>query len=124
MGIASKALFFLDLLKSRAIGRDFPLTVIFNVISRCNATCEYCYAKYYARERDELDKEQIFSLVGGLVSLGIRRISFSGGEPLLRQDIGEIITHIKTKGVDGTLNTNGEIIDGNCVLNTEIAMLL
>lgn len=110
MGIANKVLFFLGLLRARATGHNIPLTVIFNVTNRCNSVCGYCYAKYYARENSELSKDQIFSIVDELVNMGTRRISLSGGEPLLRQDIGEIIAYIKDKGIDCILNTNGLLV--------------
>ena len=42
-----------------------------------------------------------------LVQMGTKRISFSGGEPLLREDLGEIIDYAVSKGISVSINTNG-----------------
>jgi MoaA/NifB/PqqE/SkfB family radical SAM enzyme len=58
----------------------------------------------------ELSTEQIFSIIDELADNGTQRVSISGGEPLLREDIGEIISHIKKKGMGCGLNTNGLLV--------------
>jgi MoaA/NifB/PqqE/SkfB family radical SAM enzyme len=46
-------------------------------------------------------------MIEELRSLGTRFISFTGGEPLLRKDIDEIVSHCKTNGLYASLNSNG-----------------
>jgi MoaA/NifB/PqqE/SkfB family radical SAM enzyme len=45
-----------------------------------------------------------------MVQAGVRLISFTGGEPLVRRDIGEIVAHVKSRGLVCKLNTNGMLL--------------
>ena len=109
-----KAAFFLKLLRLRATGARAPLFVFFNVTNRCNARCSYCFGAYYERyaseRRRELTTGQILSVIDGLSDMGTRRIGITGGEPLLREDIAEIIARIRERGMSCGLNTNGFLV--------------
>lgn len=83
-----------------------------SVTDRCNLRCLYCLpedAEFPYGDRDFLDPRQIESLVGTLVDLGIRRVRLTGGEPLVRKDILDIVRRLKAlPGVeDLALSTNG-----------------
>ncbi|HEY0784168.1 MAG TPA: GTP 3',8-cyclase MoaA [Thermoanaerobaculia bacterium] len=83
-----------------------------SVTDRCNLRCSYCLpedAEFPAGDRDLLSPDELESLVGALVRLGIRRVRLTGGEPLVRKDILEIARRIKAlPGVlDLALSTNG-----------------
>jgi len=54
--------------------------------------------------------DEIRSMIDQLCSLGMRRLGINGGEPLLREDIGEIIAYAKKKGIFVTLCTNGSLV--------------
>ena len=110
MGILNKADFFIRLLCFNALGKRSPLTVIFNVTDRCNLQCDYCYADYYKRDHETLSLEEILKVLGELSKMGCKRISLSGGEPLIRKDIGEIIGYIKKRGMECAINSNGVLV--------------
>src|SRR3989338_1325310 len=57
--------------------------------------------------------DEIISLINELSISGTKRLSFYGGEPLLREDIGEIIYYSKSKGLFLTINTNGFLVEDN-----------
>ncbi len=83
-----------------------------SVTDRCNLRCVYCLpedAEFPFGDRDFLSPEEIETLVGGLVRLGIRRVRLTGGEPLVRKDLLEIVRRIRAlPGVeDLSLSTNG-----------------
>jgi cyclic pyranopterin phosphate synthase len=83
-----------------------------SVTDRCNLRCTYCLpedAEFPWGERDFLSAEEIETMVGALVRLGIERVRLTGGEPLVRRDILEIARRIKAlPGVrDLALSTNG-----------------
>lgn len=104
-------LFFLRLVWIKATGKSLPLTVIFNVTNRCNLRCQHCYASYFKRNsKNEMTTKQIKKLIKDLKDNGCLRISISGGEPLLRKDIGQIIDFTKSLGISVTLDTNGILI--------------
>lgn len=103
--------FFTKIVESKIKRGRAPLTVIFNVTNRCNSNCKHCYATYYSRDRfQEMTTEQAKKLILDLYKNGCQRISFSGGEPLLREDIGELIDYVNSLGMGSTLNTNGILV--------------
>jgi cyclic pyranopterin phosphate synthase len=82
-----------------------------SVTDRCNLRCTYCLpedADFPFGDRDFLSPDEIESIVGSLVRLGIRRVRLTGGEPLVRKDIVEIVRRVKALGVDDlSMTTNG-----------------
>jgi cyclic pyranopterin phosphate synthase len=83
-----------------------------SVTDRCNFRCSYCLpedAHFPFGDRDFLSPDELETLVGALVRLGIERVRLTGGEPLVRQDILEIARRVKAiPGVrDLALSTNG-----------------
>src|SRR3989339_135697 len=114
--------FSLPILKARFLKRKIPLFVGWELTNRCNLKCRYCGVAHAVRG-GELDTQRILLMVDGLKLLGTRFISFTGGEPLLRPDIGLIIDYCRQKNVFTSLNSNGilvkqkisEIKNVNCV---------
>jgi len=88
--------------------RNVPIFVNLSVTDRCNFRCGHC--KIPERNSKELTKEEIFSIVDNLNRLGTRKIGLCGGEPLMREDIGEIVNYIKSKNILVTIVTNGSLV--------------
>lgn len=82
-----------------------PLNVTHIITTRCNYRCVYCSMPLHNYK--EMTTPQIFSLIDQMVAAGVRRYGLSGGEPLLRDDIGDVINYAKSKGMIVTLFTNG-----------------
>lgn len=111
MKILTNIRFFSRIAKMKITGCSLPLTVIFNITNRCNSRCKHCYASYSERDTSgELSTEQVKRLISDLRDNGCLRISFSGGEPLLRKDIEELIDYVQKMGMKVTLNSNGILI--------------
>ncbi|MGE7856826.1 GTP 3',8-cyclase MoaA [Bacillus sp. NPDC094064] len=86
-----------------------------SVIDRCNFRCTYCmpaevFGPDYAFLKDEflLTFDEIERLAKLFVSIGVRKIRLTGGEPLLRKDVTKLIAHlVKIDGLtDIGLTTN------------------
>ncbi len=85
------------------------------VTSKCNMRCSYCMREDHKESSDAvlLGKQEINTIINVLSELGITKILFTGGEPLLRNDIIELVhqakknTGIKTV----SLTTNGLLLD-------------
>jgi cyclic pyranopterin phosphate synthase len=97
-------------------GRDvYDLRI--QVTGRCNQNCIYCHSEGYssgcAREsfQDLLGVEDIRRVVEAASELGIRRVKITGGEPLLREDLVDIVWAISlTDGVeDISMTTNATL---------------
>lgn len=110
MGIYNRAAFFSTLLKDRLFGGRTPLVVVLNTTFRCNLKCGYCYGQYFRRQDKDFTTVELIDLIGELKKLGTRSITLGGGEPLIRDDIGEIIAKIKNCGIECGMNTNGILI--------------
>jgi MoaA/NifB/PqqE/SkfB family radical SAM enzyme len=89
-------------------GRYPPLFLILSVTNRCLSHCRYC--KIPDRRQRELSTAEIGSLLKQAAALGTQRLGIWGGEPLVREDIGEIIHQAKALGLYVTLDSNGYLV--------------
>ena len=87
-----------------------PKYVIWDSTRRCNLDCEHCGAKK-EQYRSELTTEQVKSLIEGFSTYKVEYFAVTGGEPLIRQDLLEIFSFAKVKGLKTGLATNGFFID-------------
>lgn len=92
----------------RATRRKSPFQVTLSLTNRCNFRCEYCDIPH--QHREEMSTEEWKDAIDQLIAGGLGRVSLIGGEPLLRKDIGEIIRHLKSRGVHSAMNTNGWLV--------------
>ncbi len=99
-----------NLLRAKIAHRQVPFQVTFNLTDRCNLKCDYCYVGYHSRRKEELSTEQWLGIIDELASRGTVKINLSGGEPLLRKDIGTIISRIREHSIDCYVNTNGIMV--------------
>ncbi len=96
------------LLGAKLLKRKKPLIVGWSVTERCNRKCAYC--SIWRRPDNDLSTPAVFSIVDTLAEAGTLRISFTGGEPLLRPDMGDIIRYVHEKGIETKMNSNGSLI--------------
>lgn len=108
MKLRDKILSLKAILKVRYLHRRIPLAVRFQLTNRCTLQCKYC--NIWHTETKELSTKEIFRIIHELSKLGTKRISFSGGEPLLREDIDEIITFCNKQGIYPEMNSNGTLV--------------
>lgn len=80
----------------------------FSLTNRCNFRCDYCHIPL--QKRDEMTTDEWKSAMDDFWRGGMGRASLIGGEPLLRRDAGELIQHLKSRGVHTAMNTNGWLI--------------
>lgn len=108
MSAAGKFLTVLKVFKAIVLKKKLPLAVSWNITYRCNLRCGYCGAD--GKNTEELDTKNVLSVVSEFVALGTKFIKFSGGEPLLREDIGQIIEYCCGKNLSVLMNTNGILV--------------
>jgi len=91
--------------------RDKKPVVVWNVGQRCNLRCVHCYS--HSRDIEyagELTTEEGKRLLEDLASFGAPVILFSGGEPLMRPDLLELVGHARGLGLRAVISTNGTLI--------------
>ena len=91
--------------------KDKKPVVVWNVTRRCNLDCLHCYAKADPKGAPaELTTEEGFALLEDLASFGVPVVLFSGGEPLMRPDLTELIKKAVGLGMRAVVSTNGTLI--------------
>ncbi|HII98602.1 MAG TPA: GTP 3',8-cyclase MoaA [Methanoregula sp.] len=76
---------------------------------RCNFRCIYCHREGELRPETELTKEEIAEILRVSSKFGIRSVKFTGGEPLLREDIVDIVRSVPA-GMESSMTTNGTLL--------------
>ncbi len=80
---------------------------IWNFTNRCNLSCLHCYSKAEINSIDILSTKTVLDTLPKLKDNGVKFIIFSGGEPLIREDIFDIANSAKKLGIITYLSTNG-----------------
>ncbi len=92
-------------LSQRAFAHNMPLTAMMVLTERCHLRCQQCYL--VENPRAEMSTEDIQDALRQLSELGVISVFFTGGEPLLRADIYEIIRYARGVGLMVTIFTTG-----------------
>ncbi|MBD0373749.1 MAG: radical SAM protein [Pyrinomonadaceae bacterium] len=109
---------------------DFPHDIYLHMTNNCNLKCPYCYNKTDRETKIKLEKvglvaptmstDEFKHLIGRMIECGVRRILFTGGEPLMRKDIFELIEHARS--LSETVHL--EILTNAILINEEVATKL
>lgn len=89
-----------------------PSIVFWDITNECNLCCAHCYNPNERFRKDELSNEEIKRILEEISVFGVKKIVFSGGEPLLRKDFLDIANYassLKFKSIG--MATNGTLID-------------
>ncbi|NGM80829.1 radical SAM protein [Paenibacillus sp. 7124] len=85
--------------------------VVWNMTRACNLSCKHCYANACpAHDPDEMTTEEAKRFIEDLAAFHVPVLLFSGGEPLIRKDIFELISYAAGKGLRPVISTNGTLI--------------
>jgi MoaA/NifB/PqqE/SkfB family radical SAM enzyme len=98
-----------SIIKIKIFKKRIPLAVRWQLTNRCPNRCIYC--KIWADDySNELSTTKILTIIDSLKKHGTQTISFSGGEPLLRKDIGTILDYCQKKNISTSMNSNGALL--------------
>lgn len=93
-------------------GRGRPI-VVWNCTKQCNLRCVHCYASAGNQiSPGALGTREAKSFIDDLADFSVPVLLFSGGEPLLRDDIFELADFARERGIRTVLSTNGTLITG------------
>ncbi len=87
-----------------------PLKAEWEVINQCNARCKTCLHWRGQPDPGILSTGEGKALIEQLARCGVLGLGFTGGEPLLRKDLTELLAHARGVGLRTTLMTNGLLI--------------
>ncbi|HJX55527.1 MAG TPA: GTP 3',8-cyclase MoaA [Methanoregula sp.] len=76
---------------------------------KCNLSCIYCHKEGEESPKEQLSGEEIAEILRVAAKFEIRSVKFTGGEPLLRPDLPEIVRSVPD-GMESSLTTNGTLL--------------
>ena len=106
--------------------RPYLQTLIFEVTQRCNHTCPHCYNVWHAESRGpqgpyprgESDTRRTLALLNkALNETRCDHVTLTGGEPLLRSDLTQILDLLAERNVRVTLISNGRLLTDQTVVD-------
>jgi radical SAM protein with 4Fe4S-binding SPASM domain len=87
-----------------------PLAVHLEIVGACNLTCSHCFAGTLPRNHHPLALAEMDALFADLAGMGSFRLGLTGGEPLLRKDLFDVLDAAAERGLHPCLTTNGLLL--------------
>lgn len=106
--------------KRYVLRRRVPMTVMIAVTARCQCDCAHCSASGLP-SGVELTAQEVKGVIDSARAMGSPKIGFTGGEPLLREDITELVSHAASLGLSVSIDTNGIFLDEKMALALKAA---
>lgn len=88
-----------------------PLSVCWQITTKCNLNCKYCLSDSGSCGIYGLDTKEAKEIINQLGRLGINRLDFTGGEPLIRKDLKELIDTAKQNNINTIVTTNTTLLN-------------
>ncbi|HUU92990.1 MAG TPA: radical SAM protein [Phycisphaerae bacterium] len=89
----------------------FPATSTLSVTPRCPCKCIHCSAdRFVTPERRELTTEELQSVIDQTLDLGVCTMIFTGGEPMVRADLPDLIAHVDKNRAHTMIFTSGVLL--------------
>lgn len=97
--------------KPRTVNEVRPV-VVWNSTRRCNLKCAHCYSdSHNTHYSNELSFDEAKAVIDDLAAFKSPCLLFSGGEPLLRENIMDLLEYARDRDLPTALSTNGTLID-------------
>ena len=85
--------------------------VVWNITRACNLKCVHCYNDSGAgKSFNDITTEKAKAVLDDLAGFGVPSVLFSGGEPLMRSDLFDLIQYAGQLGLCTVISTNGTLI--------------
>src|SRR5262245_59606267 len=108
MKTSDKLIIGAKIVAARAIDTPRPFFVQYSLLNACNARCGYCNCPN--RVDPQLGTDVHLRILGDRAGLGTVRVKFLGGEPLLRPDVGDLVSEVQRLGMRAAMVTNGLLV--------------
>jgi radical SAM protein with 4Fe4S-binding SPASM domain len=97
---------FSGVLSAKAAATRRPDGATVELTYGCNLRCVHCYNPTHRALPQELSTSEMCSLLNQIADLGVLTVTFTGGEPSVRPDIGDILRHARRQGLLIQVMTN------------------
>lgn len=85
--------------------------VTFLVTNKCNFICKHCFVNAGQAIKNELTEKEKYQAIDNLYDIGIKKLTFSGGEPLMDKKLFNYMSYAKNKGLIIGFLTNGMLLN-------------
>lgn len=99
-----------NIVQAKLLNQKRPLNVSFFITNKCDLRCSYCNIPQTRGHHAQMTTEQIKEMLDAYYAFGMVKFSVSGGEPLLRPDLGEVLQYASDLGVVTSITTNGRLL--------------
>lgn len=86
------------------------MIISWNTTNKCNMSCKHCYRDAKEAYSEELSTQEAKKLIEEIAQAGFKIMIFSGGEPLLRSDLFQLIEYARAVGLRPVLGSNGTLM--------------
>ena len=101
--------------------KPIPFSVVFALTYKCQCNCVHCSVADYENKNNELTTDEAKSVLDFIAAWGPLKITFFGGEPLLRNDLVDLVSYASQKGMRTSIDTNGILLDRQMVVDLKKA---
>ena len=101
-----------------------PLSVCWQITTKCNLKCKYCLSSSDNNGCYGLDTESAKNIIKHMGKIGINRLDFTGGEPLIRNDLKELIECAKENNISTIVTTNTTLLNDSNIEVLKMADLV
>ena len=90
---------------------DKKPVVVWNSTQSCNLRCRHCYSQSQnLKYEGEINTADAIRFIDSLADFKVPVLLFSGGEPLMRPDLFELVAHARSRNIRAVISTNGTLI--------------
>ncbi len=101
-----------------------PLSVCWQITTKCNLNCKYCLSDSGVHGQYGLETKEAIEIINKLGKIGINRLDFTGGEPLIRKDLEKLIQCAKYNHISTIVTTNTTLLNDENIRAIKIADLI
>ena len=101
-----------------------PLSVCWQITTKCNLHCKYCLSSSGVEGEYGLETKEAIDVINQLGKLGINRLDFTGGEPLVRKDLEKLIQCSKYNHINTIVTTNTTLLNEENITALKLADLV
>ena len=90
-----------------------PLSILWEITHECDLRCKHCLINAGKQEQDEMSLEEVKKTIEQLAEMKVFKITFGGGEPLVRADFLDILDYASRFNFVIKLTTNGTLVNNS-----------
>lgn len=96
------------LIRDKLFGLKTPTTCTLAITYRCQCKCVHCSAdRFIDSSRRELTTDELKRVIDEAIGIGVTNVVFTGGEPMIRSDIYDLVAHVDKTKAHAMMFTNG-----------------